>query len=379
MNDYNITQSNKNNKNPIQILNFSYYSEDCIGTGYFGSVYFGIERNKKTPVAIKIYKNKEKINISANREIDFMVKLKDEPYFPKIIDSIIFENKNFVLIESLLGPNLRVLLNFMGGSFNIQTVANIGIQLLERIEVLHKKGILHLDIKPANIVYGNLSSENNKDQGNILLIDYGLSKYFLDKKGKHVPQKKYQKFIGTLKYSSHNILNSLTPSRRDDLESFLYVLIYLYKGTLPWESLTSEPSCLTKYDKVFNMMIDIDNNELLCNIAPGMKMIYYSIINLKYDEEPPYNEYKILLENLARNEIKNSKSKYKFCWEDKMISIYEESKKSKNYSELNNIKTQLFDNYPIDIKKYIQSINPLNINDFKFINGINDIYRLINK
>ena len=150
----------------------------------------------------------------------FLVKLKEESLFPKIIDSIIFENKNFVLIESLLGPNLRTLLNFMGGAFNIQTFANIGIQLLQRIEVLHKKGILHLDIKPANIVYGNLSSENNKDQGNILLIDYGLSRNFLNKKGKHVHQKKYQKFSGTLKYSSHSILNSLLKSRRDDFNHF---------------------------------------------------------------------------------------------------------------------------------------------------------------
>ena len=69
--DYNITQTNKDNKNPIQILNFSYYSEDCIGTGSFGSVYFGIERNKKTPVAIKIYKNKEKVNISAEDKLMF--------------------------------------------------------------------------------------------------------------------------------------------------------------------------------------------------------------------------------------------------------------------------------------------------------------------
>ena len=66
----------------------------------------------------------------------------------KIIDSIIFENKNFVLIESYLGPNLRTLLYFMVGSFNIQTVANKGIQLLQRIEVLHKKGILHLPRYP---------------------------------------------------------------------------------------------------------------------------------------------------------------------------------------------------------------------------------------
>ena len=44
-----------------------------------------------------------------------------------------------------------------------------------------------------------------------------------------------------------------------------------------------------------------------------MKMIYYSITNLKYDEEPPNNEYKILLEDLAGNKIKNAKIKYKFC------------------------------------------------------------------
>ena len=123
------------------------------------------------------------------------MKLKEESLFQKIIDSIIFENKNFVLIESLLGPNLRTLLNFMGGAFNIQTFANIGIQLLQRIEALHKKGILHLDIKPANIVYGNLSSENNKDQGNILLIDYGLSRNFLDKKESMFIKKNIKNFL----------------------------------------------------------------------------------------------------------------------------------------------------------------------------------------
>ena len=123
------------------------------------------------------------------------MKLKEESLFQKIIDSIIFENKNFVLKESLLGPNLRALLNFLDGSFNIQTVVNIGIQLLQRIEALHKKGILHLDIKPANIVYGNLSSENNKDQGNILLIDYGLSRNFLDKKESMFIKKNIKNFL----------------------------------------------------------------------------------------------------------------------------------------------------------------------------------------
>ena len=264
----------------------------------------------------------------------------------------------------------------MNGTFPIETVANVGIQLLSRLEVLHKIGILHLDIKPSNIVYGNLSSENNCDQGNILLIDYGLSKYYIDKKGNHINQKKYQKFVGTLKYASHNILNSLTPSRRDDLESFLYVLIYLYKGALPWESLTSEKSCLTKYEKVMDMMIDIDNNDLLNDLPAAFKMIYFTIINLKFDEEPPYNEIKILLENLALKGKQNSKSKYRFCWEDKMISIYENAIEIKSNIELNKMKNDLFQNYRIDIRKYVKSIPP---NDIKFINGINELYRLINK
>lgn len=117
-----------------------------IGTGTFNCFYYGFDKNKGIPVAMKIYKNKDKMQLSSKREIDYLLILKDEPHFPKIFDNYISEDKSLVIIESLHRPNLRGLLNFMNGKFPIKIVANIGIQLLSRIEALHKKGILHMDV-----------------------------------------------------------------------------------------------------------------------------------------------------------------------------------------------------------------------------------------
>ena len=85
----------------------------CIGTGTFSSVYYGFDKNKSIPVAMKIYKNKDKMQINSKREIDFLLILKDEPHFPKIFDNSTLEDKSVVIIESLHGLNLRGLLNFI--------------------------------------------------------------------------------------------------------------------------------------------------------------------------------------------------------------------------------------------------------------------------
>ena len=69
----------------------------------------------------------------------------------------------------------------------------------------------------------------------VYLIDYGLSKKYRDNKTQqHILYKESKKLIGTARYSSINSHLCIEQSRRDDLESLGYLLVYLLKGGLPW-------------------------------------------------------------------------------------------------------------------------------------------------
>lgn len=104
--------------------------------------------------------------------------------------------------------------------------------MLARIETLHSLRLIHRDIKPDNFVLGT----GNQNQI-IHLIDFGLSKYYLNSKGDHIKQVRKKGLIGTARYASINAHNEYEQSRRDDLESICYVLIYLALGQLPWMNL----------------------------------------------------------------------------------------------------------------------------------------------
>jgi len=82
---------------------------------------------------------------------------------------------------TFLGPNLESLKKRMGGKFSLRTVLLIANQMISGLEALHMKGIIHRDIKPENFVIG---SEGDHHQ--IFVIDFGLSKYYIESDGRHI-------------------------------------------------------------------------------------------------------------------------------------------------------------------------------------------------
>jgi serine/threonine protein kinase len=105
--------------------------------------------------------------------------------------------------------------------------------MIDRIELLHRANLLHRDIKPDNFVIGR---DDKADE--VFIIDFGLAKRYRDPRThSHIPYRDDKNLTGTARYASINSHLGIESSRRDDLESLCYVLIYFAKGHLPWQGL----------------------------------------------------------------------------------------------------------------------------------------------
>ena len=141
-----------------------------------------------------------------------------------------------ILVMELLGKSLDKIFNEIPSKrISIRCVCNIAYQLMLIFEVIHNNNIIHRDIKPANIAIG--FEEDNKSKY-IYVLDFGLSKkYRSDTTKRHFSFSKNNPLIGNARYSSINALEGGTQSRRDDLESIGYLLLYLLLGKLPWQGI----------------------------------------------------------------------------------------------------------------------------------------------
>lgn len=199
--------------------------KDLIGKGSFGRVFAGKNINTGDDVAIKLEKCGE--DTLLKHEAQIYAVLNGTPGVPPLRSYGMECGYNY-LVTDKLGLSLEALLSDHGGSFSLMTVINLGLRMLKCIEGIHGKGIIHRDIKPENLLMG-LGSNNR----NLYTMDFGFSKSFIDSSGNHEKADRNRKMLGTPRFASNAVHEGVTPSRRDDLESIGYVLIYLLVGWLP--------------------------------------------------------------------------------------------------------------------------------------------------
>mmetsp|Transcript_36291 Transcript_36291/g.26922 ORF Transcript_36291/g.26922 Transcript_36291/m.26922 type:complete len:128 (+) Transcript_36291:346-729(+) len=124
--------------------------------------------------------------------------------------------------------------------------------MIGRVDSVHKKNYIHRDIKPENFLMG-LGRESHT----CYIIDFGLSKKFKDPKtNQHIPYRENKNLTGTARYASTNTHLGIEQSRRDDMESIGYILVYFLKGQLPWQSLNSNTK-QERYAKICEMKLRI--------------------------------------------------------------------------------------------------------------------------
>jgi len=278
-----------------------------LGTGAFGTVYKAKHLKSNNIVAIKV-ENKER-NSRLVYECEIYKALDNALGFPKLYDFQQTSDKNICILD-YLGPSLEDLFEFSNGIFSIKTVLMVGIQVLNRIEELHNIGYLHRDIKPDNFLIGV-----GKKKSRIFLIDFGLSKTFLGEKKEHVPYRTDRNFTGSFRYSSIRNHKGIEQSRRDDLESIGYMLIFFLKGRLPWQGLKGSTKN-KRSSNIFNTKNNTSLNEL-CKDLPKEFLLYMKYCRiLRFHQKPDYD----LLRNLFIVLFKNNSYELDYIYDWNIVA-----------------------------------------------------------
>lgn len=291
--------TNDNTQEVSLIVERKYKVISKIGEGTFGKIFKGININNNTTVAIKIEKasdskllfNEAKIykNLEGTSGIPRLLSFGKEGLF------------NYLVID-LLDESLEELRNICGGTMSLKCVLNIGLQLLKRIETVHCAGLIHRDIKPDNFLIDRKSNM-------IHIIDFGLAKRYLDNSGNHIQLAQGKTLTGTARYVSINVHDGISPSRRDDIESIGYLLLYLLKGSLPWQSIKHAEKS-TKYE----MIGEEKKIRTLFEHFPNVPCEFITFLtycrNMTFDEDPDYEYLRNIFITLYKHHGFESDNKY---------------------------------------------------------------------
>ena len=296
----------QNRKNQDALLHKKYFSKyrtiKKLGEGSFGKVYKA-EYNGEY-YAIK-FEDRTKGQNLLETEATIMSYLKG-PNIPAI-KSFGYSGDYNILVMQLMGKSLEELFN-KRQKFSVKTTALLAYQMITVLQYIHDKHIIHRDIKPDNFVMGL-----NKQNADLFLLDFGLAKKYRSSKTlAQYPYIKKKKLTGTARYASIHALEEMEQSRRDDLESVGYVLMYFLRGNLPWQGLKIK-SKEDRYKKILDKKKETTSEQLCKNYPDEFREYLEYSRNLEYTEEPKYEKLKNKFYVLICNKM-NESFDYVYDW-----------------------------------------------------------------
>jgi len=279
-----------------------------LGKGGFAYVFAGWDNLQNEHIAIKIENNQRKnASRSIKKEYRFSVKLNASNCpVPKPTWCGRCEDRRAMVMQRL-GDSLSDYFKLCGKRFSIQTTLSLAIELLKILETIHNCGILHRDIKLQNFLVGY------EDPTRFYICDFGLSDYYINPTDQtHILETKGHSRYGTVRYASLNNHKGVEQSRRDDLESLGFVLLYAARGNLPWQTIRDEDR-RQKWSKVFEMKSGTKLTDL-CERLPKVFVTYMEEVRkLEFKQRPDYDHLRKMFKD--EYDRQNFKRKTKYDWE----------------------------------------------------------------
>ena len=349
---------NKKNQDPLLHKKFfkKFRTIKKLGEGSFGKVYKA-EYNGEY-YAMKFEDRTKEQNL-LETEATIMSYLKG-PNIP-LIKSYGYSGDYNILVMQLMDKSLEEIFN-KRLKFSVKTTALLAYQMITVLHYIHDKHIIHRDIKPDNFVMG-LKKEN----GTLYLLDFGLAKKYRSSKTlEQYPYIKKKKLTGMARYASIHALEEMEQSRRDDLESVGYVLMYFLRGNLPWQGLKIK-SKEDRYKKILDKKKETTSEELCKGFPDEFREYLEYSRNLEYTEEPKYDKYKEQFYNLVCNKLGESFD-YVYDW-----TTESDLKKRKSIGGTNGIESKTTTTKDVENKSKKKTIEGGKIEGNNSINNVNKV------
>ena len=338
-------RQNKDDELTGKIFFGKYKPEKKLGEGSFGKIYSAVNVTDGEHYALKM-ENKESGQNLLESEAYFLCYLRG--YGIPSVKSYGFSGNYNIMVMELLGKSLEDLFQDYKRKFSLKTVCLLAQQMLERMEFIHNKHIIHRDIKPDNFVIG----VNNKSEI-VYILDFGLAKKYRSSRTlQHIKFNINKKLTGTARYASINALRGCEQSRRDDLEAIGYVLMYFLRGSLPWQGLKVDRK-EDRYKKIYEKKKATTPEELCSGFPPELAEYVRYTRNLEFEQNPDYNYLKGLFRKIMEDKGYDPND-IRFDW-SKDIK-YKETYHSNN---INTIKNNLEDLQNDEKEKDMQNNNEI--------------------
>ena len=294
------------------IINNKYKVTKYIGSGSFGDVYQVVNKKTNELFALKVpiitdEKNGQRMLLDEAK----IYKHLSNPEKGIANVRVTKQNNKKMIVMDLLGPNIEYLYQKYN-KFGLQSVIRLAIMMIDILQYIHSNGYIHRDLKPENFVIGS-DRGNKTDTSKLFCIDFGLAKKFIKKDGTHIDSCNKKKFCGTAKFASIAAHENCEQSRKDDLEAIAYILVYLYKGKLPWQGIKTKDK-KKRYQLIYQEKMKYTPEEL-CKGMPREFIVFLNYIKtLSFDEKPPYSSFKKMFTRLY-DRMEYSNNGNQFEWE----------------------------------------------------------------